>query len=191
MQRWTVFLFSYAFYLLAKRREPRACPYVICWLSLPEEQPFDIAGDIVTQDGDRILAAVCDGNLEPITSLIVNRESDEWGRSAGIAALTCSPRADQKTDRETEPNSEDENDLGKWLGGRDSNPDTVVQRAAHVLRYASVRAVSRHFSRHLFAPLRSALLRSRAACLNVSQPHKQDTGAANMRSPKDTVQSPS
>jgi hypothetical protein len=34
---------------------------------------------------------------------------------------------DQKIDRETEPNSEDENDLGNWLGGRDSNPDTVVQ----------------------------------------------------------------
>jgi hypothetical protein len=36
----------------------------------------------------RILAAICDGNLEPIMSLIVNREADEWGRSAGVAALT-------------------------------------------------------------------------------------------------------
>ena len=81
-------LFSYALYLLAKWREPRACPYVIRWLSLPEDEPFDIAGDIVTQDGGRILAAVCDGNLDPITSLIVNPEADEWGRSAGVAALT-------------------------------------------------------------------------------------------------------
>jgi Protein of unknown function (DUF1186) len=81
-------LFSYALYLLAKWREPRACPYVIRWLSLPEEEPFDIAGDVVTQDGGLILAAVCDGNLDPITSLIVNREADEWGRSAGVAALT-------------------------------------------------------------------------------------------------------
>lgn len=81
-------LFAYALYLLAKWREPRAYPYVIRWLSLPEEEPFDIGGDIVTQDGGRILAAVCDGNLEPITSLILNREADEWGRSAGVAALT-------------------------------------------------------------------------------------------------------
>src|SRR5215470_9882207 len=44
-------LFSYALYLLAKWREPRAYPYVIRWLSLPEEEPFDIAGDVVTQDG--------------------------------------------------------------------------------------------------------------------------------------------
>ena len=80
-------LFSYALYLLAKWRQSRAYPYVIRWLSLPEEEPFEIAGDIVTQDGGRILAAVCDGNLEPIQSLILNRKADEWGRSAGVAAL--------------------------------------------------------------------------------------------------------
>ena len=81
-------LFSYALYLLAKWREPKAYPCVIRWLSLPEEEPFEIAGDIVTQDGARILAAVFHGNLEPITSLILNRHADEWGRSAGVAALT-------------------------------------------------------------------------------------------------------
>lgn len=51
-------LFSYALYLLAKWREPRAYPHVIRWLSMPEDQPFEIGGDIVTQDGARILAAV-------------------------------------------------------------------------------------------------------------------------------------
>ena len=34
---------------------------------------------------------------------------------------------DQKIDQATEPKSEDDNDLGEWLGGRDSNPDNVVQ----------------------------------------------------------------
>jgi len=77
-------LFSYALYVLAKWREPRAYPYVIRWLSLAEEEPFDIAGDVVTQDGGRILAAVCDGHLEPITALIVNQQADEWVRSAGV-----------------------------------------------------------------------------------------------------------
>ncbi len=79
--------FSYALYLLAKWREPRAYSYVLRWLSLPEEEPFDIAGDIVTQDGARILAAVCDGHLEPIKALILNRQADEYGRSAGVTAL--------------------------------------------------------------------------------------------------------
>jgi hypothetical protein len=80
-------LFSYALYLLAKWREPRAYPYVIGWLSLPEEQPFEIGGDIVTQDGARILAAVCDGDLTPIKSLILNRDADQYGRAAGVSAL--------------------------------------------------------------------------------------------------------
>jgi hypothetical protein len=80
-------LFSHALYLLAKWREPRAYPYVIRWLSLPEEGPFDLAGDIVTQDGARILAGVCDGDLEPIKALILNRQAHEYGRSAGVSAL--------------------------------------------------------------------------------------------------------
>ena len=69
-------------------RETRAYPYVIRWLSLPGEGPFDIAGEIVTQDGGRILAAVCDGNLEPITALVVDRTANEYGRGAGVQALT-------------------------------------------------------------------------------------------------------
>lgn len=80
-------LFSYALYLLAKWRETRAYPYVVRWLSLPEEKPFEIGGDIVTQDGARILAAVCDGDLAPIKRLILNRDADEYGRGAGVSAL--------------------------------------------------------------------------------------------------------
>jgi Protein of unknown function (DUF1186) len=30
---------------------------------------------------------VCDGNLEPITALILNRQADEYGRSAGVTAM--------------------------------------------------------------------------------------------------------
>jgi Protein of unknown function (DUF1186)/SEC-C motif len=80
-------LFSYGLYLLAKWREPRALPYVVRWLSLPEELPFEIGGDIVTQDGARILAAVCDGDVAPIKALILNRDADSYGRAAGVTAL--------------------------------------------------------------------------------------------------------
>jgi hypothetical protein len=68
-------------------REPRAYPYVVRWLSLPGEAPFDIADDVVTQDGGRILAAVCDGNLEPIKALVADRSANEYGRGAGVTAL--------------------------------------------------------------------------------------------------------
>ena len=74
-------------YLFAKWREPRAYSSVVRWLSLPEEEPFDIAGDVVTQDGAKILAAVSNGDLAPIKALILNREADEYGRGAGITAL--------------------------------------------------------------------------------------------------------
>ena len=80
-------LFDYALYLLAKWRETRAYPYVIRWLSLRGEGPFDIAGDVVTQDGGQILAAVCDGDLEPIKALVLDRGANEYARDAGLKAL--------------------------------------------------------------------------------------------------------
>lgn len=82
-----VALLSYAFYLLASWREPRAYPLIVKWLSLPGEESFEIGGDIVTQDGSRILASVCDGDLEPIKAMIENRACNEWARSAGIDVL--------------------------------------------------------------------------------------------------------
>ena len=58
----------------------------------------------------------------------------------------------------------------KWLGGRDSNPDNVVQRAVDGVWSAPVRAVSGRFSRSHFRRLRSVSPCSCAACLIVSQP---------------------
>ena len=80
-------LFSYAAYLLAKWREPRAYPLFIRWLSLPGRGAFDLGGDTVTQDGKRFLAGVCGGNLEPIQQLILNRDADEFCRGQAIEAL--------------------------------------------------------------------------------------------------------
>jgi hypothetical protein len=80
-------LFSYATYLLAKWRETRAYPLFIRWLSLPGKQAHDLGGDTVTQDGTRFLASVCDGNLEPIKQLVLNREADEFCRAAAVDAL--------------------------------------------------------------------------------------------------------
>ena len=80
-------LFCYALYLLAKWREARAYPLVIRWLSLPDAASTSLSGDVSTQDGSRILAAVCDGNLEPIKRLVLNRDADEFSRGVAVAAL--------------------------------------------------------------------------------------------------------
>jgi hypothetical protein len=80
-------LFCYALYLLAKRRETRAYPFVIRWLSLPDAASTRLSGDVLTQDGARILAAVYDGDLEPIKRLVLNRDADEFSRGVAVAAI--------------------------------------------------------------------------------------------------------
>jgi hypothetical protein len=56
-----------------------------------------------------------------------------------------------------------------WLGGRDSNPDNVVQRTAHRLSWARCGAFPGRFARDHFRPLPSVSVCSRATCLIVSQ----------------------
>ena len=80
-------LVCYALYLLAKWREPRAYPLVIRWLSLSDAVSTALSGDVSTQDAARILAAVCDGDLEPIKRLVLNRDADEFSRGVAVAAL--------------------------------------------------------------------------------------------------------
>lgn len=80
-------LFCYALYLLAKWRESRAYPLVIRWLSLSDAASTRLSGDVLTQDGARILAAVCDGDLEPIKRLVLKRDADEFSRGVAVAAL--------------------------------------------------------------------------------------------------------
>jgi hypothetical protein len=80
-------LFCYGLYLMAKWRETRAYQVVIRWLSLPDAVSTRLSGDVSTQDGARILAAVCDGDLEPIKRLVLNRDADELSRGVAVAAL--------------------------------------------------------------------------------------------------------
>ncbi len=80
-------LFCYALYLMAKWRETRAYELVIRWLCLPDAASTRLSGDVLTQDGARILAAVCDGDLEPIKQLVLNRDADEFSRGIAVAAL--------------------------------------------------------------------------------------------------------
>ena len=80
-------LFCYGLYLLAKWRETRAYPLVIQLLSLTAAASTRLSGDVSTQDGARILAVVCDGDLEPIKRLVLNRHADEFSRGVVVAAL--------------------------------------------------------------------------------------------------------
>jgi Protein of unknown function (DUF1186)/SEC-C motif len=80
-------LFSFACFLLAKWREPRAYPLFIRWFSLPGEGAFDIGGSTVTEAGKRLLASVCGRDLEPLKQVVLNPEANEYCRAEAIETL--------------------------------------------------------------------------------------------------------
>jgi hypothetical protein len=80
-------LHMYAMYLLAQFRERAAYPMLVKLFSTPGEVCFDVAGDLVTEDLDRILAAVCGADVDPIKGMIENREVNDYVRSACLRVL--------------------------------------------------------------------------------------------------------
>ena len=79
-------LFSHALYIVAKWRDTRAYPAVLRWLAFGETAD-DLTGDVLPQDGARILAAVCDGNIDPILDLIRDDEAGDLGRDVAVDSL--------------------------------------------------------------------------------------------------------
>lgn len=80
----------YAMYFLALFREVRAYPLLVRIFSRPGEFPFDLAGDVVTQDLGRMLPSVSGGDVSGMAVLIENENVNEWVRAVamdGLAAL--------------------------------------------------------------------------------------------------------
>jgi Protein of unknown function (DUF1186) len=81
------FLHLYAMYLLAQFKESQAYLPIVEFFSVPGDLSMDVTGDLVTEDLSRILASVCDGNIEPIQQLIENRQINEYVRSSALRSL--------------------------------------------------------------------------------------------------------
>jgi hypothetical protein len=81
------FIHIYAMYLLAQFHEARAYPLLVRIFSEPGAMPFDLAGDLVTQDLGRILASVSDGDVGGMTSLVENERANGYVRSAAMDGL--------------------------------------------------------------------------------------------------------
>lgn len=79
---------TYAFYLLAQFREPKAYQPIIEFFSIPGDAPYDVTQEFVTTDLGRVLASVCDGEVEPIKQLIETPILNKSIRSAGLSAFT-------------------------------------------------------------------------------------------------------
>ena len=78
----------YAFYLLAQFRETRACPLITQFFMQYGDRAEAMCGDFVTEDLDRVLASVFDGDLTFIKQLIETTTINIWVRGAAINSLT-------------------------------------------------------------------------------------------------------
>lgn len=81
------YLHIYACFLLAQFREKIAFPLIIDLFSLPDGIPYNMFGEVITEELDKILASVYDGNIDPIKELIENKSIDEYVRIAGISTF--------------------------------------------------------------------------------------------------------
>ena len=90
----------YAMFLLAQFRETRAYPLVVRIALLPGDLLDSLFGYFVTESLGRVLASVCDGNLEGIQSIIENADADEWARGAALGSLVTLVAAGVKTREE-------------------------------------------------------------------------------------------
>ncbi len=80
-------LHMYAMYLLAQFREQAAYPLLVKFFSTPGEISLETTGDLVTEDLDRILASVCNNELQPIKRMIEDSAVNEYVRSACLRTL--------------------------------------------------------------------------------------------------------
>src|SRR5690606_31915652 len=62
-------------------------PIFVDLLSLPGDMPFDLFGDMITEDAGRILATTCFDNVQLIKDLIENKDVNEYVRGQAVAAL--------------------------------------------------------------------------------------------------------
>jgi hypothetical protein len=77
----------YALFLLAKFREKEAYPLVIKIMSLPDDWPENILGDIITEDLRNIVASLYNGDLTSIQAVIENPNLNTWSRNAALKTL--------------------------------------------------------------------------------------------------------
>lgn len=95
---WTIEMRNahvYAALLLSHFGEPAAHALLLRAFTIPEEMLVDLWGDMTTETLPTLLYRTCDGNLEGIKELIVNREADQYVRCAAMEALSYAVAFDQ------------------------------------------------------------------------------------------------
>jgi hypothetical protein len=83
----SIFDHIYAVMLLGHFKEPKAHKVIVDIFSLPPDLPHYFFGDILTSDLPTLLVNTCDGSVELIKSLIVNKEAYDFCRGSANEAL--------------------------------------------------------------------------------------------------------
>ncbi len=77
----------FMFHLLGSWRETRAYPALARLLRMPEGEIDEVLGNAMTETCHRVIAAVFDGNPQPIYDIVLDAQASEWVRSAMCEAL--------------------------------------------------------------------------------------------------------
>jgi hypothetical protein len=77
----------YASFLLAQFKEKQSFKLIIDLVSLPDEIPDDMFGDLLTEELHKILASVCGGDTQPIKRLVEDSNVNEYVRCAAIKSF--------------------------------------------------------------------------------------------------------
>ncbi len=78
----------FAVMLLMHFRETAAHPLIVSLFSLPDDIPYMLFGDTVTEDLALALHRTCAGDVRAIKQMAQNEEANEYCRSAAARALT-------------------------------------------------------------------------------------------------------
>ena len=78
----------YALMLLGHFREHQSHAVILDLFSLPDDQPYDLFGDLVTENLPTILVRTCGVSVEGIKRLITNKSADEYCRNSAIQAMS-------------------------------------------------------------------------------------------------------
>jgi hypothetical protein len=81
------FAHIYASFLLAQFKEKQSLKLIVDLISLPDEIPDDMFGDLITEELHKILASVCGGDTELIKRLVEDSSINEYVRCAAIKSF--------------------------------------------------------------------------------------------------------
>jgi len=183
-QRPGYFGHMYAIQLLGHLKETRAHDVIVDLASLPPEIPHDLFGDTITEDLAAILFGTCGGSIERIKELLLNRQADEYCRSAAARALVYAavegtvPREEILTlfgSLFTGTEADADSDFWSWVAGsvRDLYPEElmdVIKKAFEgglisewIIDYAFFEETLRRGKRRTLREARESLMRDTPA----------------------------